>query len=81
MDNGRLARGRTIANTGKVLRFEVRHGSDGGQVNARVAGSYSPYYNVQVEFVPLTSKEKARVVDCVQRDPVQLGKVLNGDVS
>ncbi len=56
-DVGRLKRGRTYANTGRVSSFKVA----GPEVSARVAGNYQPWYHVRIAFPPFTPKEQKKL--------------------
>lgn len=52
-DSGRLSRGRSYANGGKVKRFEIKD----GVVTARVKGSINPYFGVYEEPLYTTTIE------------------------
>jgi uncharacterized Zn finger protein len=51
--DARLDRGRTYANTGKVLSLEIHN----GKAIAKVKGRYRPFYKVEITFPPLAEKE------------------------
>jgi SNF2 family DNA or RNA helicase len=70
----RLGRGKTYANTGKVLSLEF----DGGRAFAKVKGNYRPYYKVEIIFSPL--KEAEQVYKMIEEDPVLLAHIAAGEL-
>ena len=74
--NGRLQRGKTYANTGKVLYFHVKE----NVVTARVKGSFQPFYEVRLEFSRLSEEEQATIAQVVESNPQILGGILNGEL-
>ncbi|GHT50058.1 helicase [Spirochaetia bacterium] len=73
---GRLVRGKTYANTGKVLTFDI----DGDTVYAKVKGSYKPSYKVQIEFPTLLESERDAIINIIKDDPAILSSILQGDL-
>ena len=67
--DGRLKRGATIANTGKVLQFSLK----GSVVEARVQGSYAPFYHVKLTFNALSEEACQAALAAVKANPVLLG--------
>jgi superfamily II DNA or RNA helicase len=65
-DPGRLQRGRTYVNTGRVQGLQIA----GRLVTAKVKGSYQPWYKVKIEFPAFSSKERQAVLNLVQNDAV-----------
>jgi uncharacterized Zn finger protein len=63
--DARLGRGKTYANTGKVLSLEV----NGRKAIAKVKGNYRPSYKVEIEFPPLEEQEKEEVLRLIERMP------------
>jgi len=53
IDSNRLARGKTYANTGRVLNVSV----NANMVNARVKGSYYDAYDIQLKLVPFSKQD------------------------
>jgi len=70
----RLDRGRTYANTGKVLSLKL----DGGRAVARVQGNYRPFYRVEIEFPPL--EEAEQVYSMIEDDPPLLARIASGEL-
>ncbi|MDR1956296.1 MAG: DEAD/DEAH box helicase family protein [Treponema sp.] len=71
----RLDRGRSYANTGKVLSLHI---TDGKAV-AKVEGNYRPFYRVEISFPALPEKE--RVLALMQEDPSVLALLAAGKLS
>ena len=70
----RLDRGRTYANTGRVLSLEF----DGGRAIAKVEGNYRPFYRVEIRFPPL--KEAEQVYRMIEDDPPLLARIAAGEL-
>ncbi|MDR1029403.1 MAG: DEAD/DEAH box helicase family protein [Treponema sp.] len=70
----RLDRGRSYANTGKVLSLDIT----GKKVVAKVKGNYRPFYRVEITFPEL--KEKDRVLQLIQEDPRLLALLAAGEL-
>ncbi|MDR1929918.1 MAG: DEAD/DEAH box helicase [Treponema sp.] len=70
----RLDRGRSYANTGKVLSLDIRE----GRASARVKGNYRPSYKVEIGFSPLA--EKKRVLEIIEEDPALLARIAAGEL-
>jgi uncharacterized Zn finger protein len=70
----RLDRGRSYANTGKVLSLEIRE----GKAVAKVKGHYLPSYKVEIAFPPLAGKE--RVFALIEEDPSLLARIAAGEL-
>jgi superfamily II DNA or RNA helicase len=70
----RLDRGRSYANTGKVLSLEIKD----GKVTAKVKGNYRPFYKVEISFPPL--EEKKRVFKLIEEDPSLLARIAAGEL-
>jgi len=70
----RLTRGRTYANTGKVLSLELNE----GWAIAKVKGNYLPSYRVEIKFPPL--KEAEKVYKMIEGDPSLLARIAAGEL-
>ncbi|MCL2600915.1 MAG: SWIM zinc finger family protein, partial [Treponema sp.] len=70
----RLARGKTYANTGRVLSLELK---DGWAV-AKVEGNFLPFYRVEINFPPLAQAEK--VYEMIEGDPPLLAHIAAGEL-
>ena len=70
----RFNRGRTYANTGRVISLNFLN----GLAVARVKGSYRSYYKVEIRFPPL--KEAEEVYKIIENDPPLLAKIAAGEL-
>jgi uncharacterized Zn finger protein/superfamily II DNA or RNA helicase len=70
----RLERGRTYANTGKVLSLEL----NADHVIAKVQGNYRPFYRVEIIFPAL--KEAEQVYRMIESDPPLLARIAAGEL-
>lgn len=69
----KIPRGKTYANTGRVLDIEKdpsRH-----TVSSKVEGHYSPFYHVKLTLTPFTDEEKDRIMAAVMSSPLLLAKL------
>ncbi|GMO49444.1 MAG: DEAD/DEAH box helicase [Termitinemataceae bacterium] len=72
----RLGRGKTYANTGKVLQLDIC----GDTVCAKVKGSYNPFYKVQIEFPTLSKESQDAITKIIKDSPSILSSILQGDL-
>lgn len=70
----RLDRGRTYANTGRVLSLAL----DSGRALAKVKGKSRPFYQVEISFPPL--KEAEQVYRMIEEDPPLLACIAAGEL-
>ena len=70
----RLDRGRTYANTGKVVSLLL----DRYRAFAKVEGNYRPFYRVEILFPPL--KEAEQVYQMIEEDPPLLARIAAGEL-
>jgi len=70
----RLERGRTYANTGRVLSLEL----NAGHAIAKVQGNYRPSYRVEIIFPPL--KEAEQAYRLIENDPPLLARIAAGEL-
>lgn len=75
-DEGRLQRGRTYANTGKVAALAI----SGPAIAAKVAGNYRPWYRVSVEFPVFTEKERKSIIGLIRKNPALLSAITGGEL-
>lgn len=83
-DSGRLQRGRSYANGGKVKSFEI----DGNQITAKVRGSINPYfgvykeptYNISLEITPIAKSKWNLVVDKLSSKASTVSRLLLNEV-
>lgn len=62
--SGRLSRGKTYANTGKVTSLHV----DGQRVVAKVSGHFDPFYTVTIGFPKIDDETKTKINAILQND-------------
>ncbi|MDR3302007.1 MAG: DEAD/DEAH box helicase [Spirochaetaceae bacterium] len=72
----RLERGRTYANTGKVLALEI----NGSKILAKVKGHYKPFYNVKVVFPQFSKTEKEEIIKLIEADASLLAEIAAGEL-
>ncbi len=75
-DSGRLGRGRTYANTGRVYDVSVKD----SHIRAKVEGNYSPYYATSMDFTPFSKNEIATIKTILEENPLILASIMNGDL-
>jgi len=76
-DPGRLQRGRTYANTGKVKELKI----DGLKVTAKVKGSYYPWYKVTLEFPGVASADIEKIQKIIADNPLIAAQLEQGEYS
>ena len=75
-DYGRLSRGKTYANTGKVTSVTVQD----SHIKAKVKGNYNPYYHTSMDFTPFSSEEIATIQSILNKHPILLASIMNGEL-
>ena len=75
-DSGRLARGRSYANTGKVYDISL----SGTYIRAKVRGNYSPYYSTSMDFIPFSEDEVEIIKSILDENPLILASIMNGEL-
>ena len=76
-DSGRLSRGKTYANTGKVNSLVV----NGQTAGAKVKGNYSPWYHVCFKFPPLSKTNETAIRSILEKHPIELAGLRAGIMS
>lgn len=71
---GRITRGKTYANTGRVTDIKV----EGQTVTAKVAGRFKDYYHIRIAFPTLSKKTEMQVSDILAKNPVALVALHSG---
>ena len=71
---GRLARGKTYANTGKVQSLAI----NGRTAAAKVEGRYSPWYHVYFNFPPLAKTTEKSIAAVLAKNPAALAGLRSG---
>jgi uncharacterized Zn finger protein len=72
----RLARGRSYARRGQVLRIEIAR----GMVTAKVQGSRPTPYDVRIRVKPLTRADWEHVAKAIAGQAIFAAKLLNGEM-
>ncbi|XP_070554306.1 uncharacterized ATP-dependent helicase YwqA-like isoform X2 [Ptychodera flava] len=72
--DARLGRGKSYANTGKVIRISIT----GSQVIAKVQGQM--LYQVAVLFQDFRPEEKEMVFSIIEKNPLLYGHIINGEL-
>ncbi|HFS82579.1 MAG TPA: DEAD/DEAH box helicase [Epsilonproteobacteria bacterium] len=75
-DYGRLSRGKTYANTGKVYDVTI----EGNRIAAKVRGNYSPYYRTSMTFTPFSEMEIGKIRKILDDNPLILASIMNGEL-
>jgi uncharacterized Zn finger protein len=83
-DAGRLSRGRSYANNGKVKSFEIKDGI----VTAQVRGSVNPYYGVYkeplytttIEFQPISAAKWAAAIALIASRASLISRLLLNEI-
>ncbi len=75
-DSGRLRRGKTYANTGRVYDVSVKD----SHIKAKVKGNYSPYYATSMDFTPFNKDEIATIKTILEENPLILASIMNGNL-
>lgn len=74
---GRLSRGKSYANTGKVFELKL----DGQSVSAKVTGHYDPFYRVTITFPEMSEKTKAAIDAIFSENDFALAGLKQGFMS
>ena len=73
-DKGRLARGKTYANTNRVYEVVLSK----NKISAKVEGNYSPYYEVSLVFDISNGDNKDKIIRFIDDNPLTLAGMSNG---
>lgn len=73
-DAGRLSRGKTYANTGKVTSLVITECS----VAAKVKGHYAPWYHIYLKFPPLSGTSTKIIRSLLENNPIELAGLRAG---
>ncbi len=76
-DSGRLGRGKSYANTGKVYDVSLQE----QVISAKVAGNYEPYYETSLIFRPFAKGDKKFILDHIDENPLLLADIINAKLS
>ena len=76
-DSGRLSRGKTYANTGKVTSLVIKERS----AAAKVKGHYAPWYHVYLKFPPLSETNTKIIRSLLENNPIELAGLRAGIMS
>jgi len=75
-ESGRLSRGKSYANTGKVPKLDF----EGCSAIAKVKGHSSPWYKVRIDFPPLSETAKSKVFKLIEEQPMLLSRIESGEL-
>ena len=76
-DSGRLSRGKSYANTGKVYDIKLQDKF----IAAKVRGNYKPYYQTALTFTPFVKGDKQFIIDYIDENPLILAEIMNAKLS
>ncbi len=72
-DDGRLSRGKSYANTGKIYGVKV----SAKTISAKVKGNYAPFYSTKLTFTPLTQRDIELMLGFIDDFPFVLADIIN----
>ena len=72
----RFDRGKSYANTGKVVKLQTKD----GRVSAKVKGHYKPFYKVEIVFPAMPEKEQAEVKAVIENDAALFARIASGEL-
>jgi uncharacterized Zn finger protein len=83
-DSGRLSRGRSYANNGKITSFSITN----GMVSAKVRGSVNPYfgvykeplYDTEIEFQPISAAKWAAAIALISSKASLISRLLLNEI-
>ncbi len=73
-DDGRLSRGKTYANTGKIYDVKLNK----NEIVAKVVGNYSPFYKTSLFFTPFTKGDSKIIIEFIDDNPFVLADIILG---
>ncbi len=76
-DAGRLSRGKSYANTGKVYDIKLQD----KRIAAKVRGNYQPFYQTALNFTPFAKGDKQFIIDYIDKNPLILAQIMNAKLS
>ena len=76
-DSGRLGRGKTYANTGKVYDVVLQSKT----ISAKVKGNYSPYYATSMTFKQFKKGDIDFIIKHIDDNPLVLADIMNSKLS
>ncbi|PHI21647.1 helicase SNF2 [Lewinellaceae bacterium SD302] len=75
--SARLGRGKTYANKGLVEELQ-NHGN--GNITAKVQGSRRAPYRIKIDWKPLSTNERKRILNLIREDYALMGRLLAGEL-
>ena len=76
-ETGRIERGHSYANTGKVDALNI----SGSTIAARVAGHYDPWYYVTITLPPLSDANRKKTESILKAHPLDFAALENGTMT
>jgi len=75
-DSGRLARGKTYANTSKIYDVELKSRT----IAAKVKGNYAPFYISRLSFTQFTKGDIEVILSFIDNNPFILANIIKGNL-
>jgi len=75
-ESGRLSRGKSYANTGRVVSIEF----EGRSAIAKVKGRSRPWYKVRIDFPPLGEAAVNKLFALIEAEPLLLARIEAGEL-
>ncbi len=72
-EENRIPRGKSYANTGKVLSLKIDENKH--QIKAKVQGHYDPFYRVTIEVPAITKVQASKLMDAIANSPLLVAKL------
>lgn len=76
-DDGRLSRGKSYANTGKVYDVSL----SANTISAKVKGNYKPYYKTKLFFHEFSKGDKRFITEHIEKNPLILAQIIRSKLS
>ena len=76
-DSGRLGRGKSYANTGKVYDIKLTS----SKISAKVRGNFSPFYETNLKFREFKKGDKDFIINYIDSNPLVLADIMNSKLS
>ncbi|MBE0491297.1 MAG: DEAD/DEAH box helicase [Sulfurospirillum sp.] len=76
-DDGRLARGKSYASSGKVYDISLASSS----IGAKVRGNYKPYYKTKLRFHEFARGDKKFIISYIEKNPLVLAQIIHAKLS
>ena len=71
--DNRIPRGKTYANTGRVLSFSINEHDH--VIKAKVEGNYEPFYRVKISLPAISENQHKKLIREIARSPLVIAKL------